>query len=129
MSEDADNGSVSEDFPLAINSLSYAYPGSLPVISDLTLNLPRGSRCLLLGANGAGVTTVCLLVCVHIWQSTFSHTFNKCFTGKSTLLQVLAGQHMVGPEVVRILGRPAFHDVVCCDCFSCLMMLNTTTPE
>ena len=35
-----------------------------------------------------------------------------CTSGKSTLLQVLAGQHMVAPEVVRILGRPAFHDVV-----------------
>ena len=31
--------------------------------------------------------------------------------GKSTLLQILAGQYMVGPDVVRILGRPAFHDI------------------
>ena len=31
--------------------------------------------------------------------------------GKSTLLQILAGQYMVGPEAVRILGRPAFHDI------------------
>lgn len=84
MPEDFDSSSATADCPLAINSLSYAYPGSLPVISDFTLNLPAGSRCLLLGANGAG---------------------------KSTLLQVLAGQHMVGPDVVRILGRPAFHDV------------------
>lgn len=45
---------ASDDLPLAINSLSYAYPGALPVISDFTLNLPSGSRCLLLGANGAG---------------------------------------------------------------------------
>lgn len=81
--ESAADGAESQ-LPLAINSLTYAYPGSSPVISDFTLHLPRGSRCLLLGANGAG---------------------------KSTLLQVLAGQHMVAPEVVRILGRPAFHDV------------------
>ena len=45
----------------------------------------RGSRCLLLGANGAG---------------------------KSTLLQLLAGKYMVGQDTVRILGRPAFHDLV-----------------
>ncbi|DBA89037.1 TPA: ABC transporter I member 20 [Trebouxia sp. C0005] len=45
---------VSDELPLSINSLSYAYPGALPVISDFTLHLPRGSRCLLLGANGAG---------------------------------------------------------------------------
>ena len=31
--------------------------------------------------------------------------------GKSTLLQILAGQYMVGPDAVRILGRPAFHDI------------------
>ena len=43
------------------------------------------------------------------------------FLGKSTLLQVLAGQHMVGPDVVRILGRPAFHDVVS---FVCTFQLH-----
>jgi len=32
-------------------------------------------------------------------------------TGKTTLLQVLAGHHMVPPDAVRVLGRPAFHDV------------------
>lgn len=33
-------------------------------------------------------------------------------TGKSTLLQILAGKHMVGPDAVLVLGRSAFHDVV-----------------
>lgn len=56
MPKDGNTSSQIDDLPLAINSLSYAYPGSLPVISDFTLNLPRGSRCLLLGANGAGNT-------------------------------------------------------------------------
>ena len=31
--------------------------------------------------------------------------------GKTTLLQILAGQYMVGKDAVRILGRPAFHDI------------------
>jgi hypothetical protein len=31
--------------------------------------------------------------------------------GKTSLLQVLAGKYMVGQETVRILGRPAFHDL------------------
>lgn len=39
---------------LAVQSLSFAYPGSPPVIADFSLRLPAGSRCLLLGANGAG---------------------------------------------------------------------------
>lgn len=32
--------------------------------------------------------------------------------GKSTLLQILGGKYMVGQDVVRILGRPAFHDLL-----------------
>ena len=46
--------------------------------------------------------------------SSFSHSIENSvpmFAGKSTLLQILAGQYMVGPEAVRILGRPAFHDI------------------
>ena len=31
--------------------------------------------------------------------------------GKTTLLQVLAGKFMVDKDAVRILGRPAFHDI------------------
>lgn len=42
-------------------------------------------RCLLAGANGAG---------------------------KTTLLEVIAGKHMVGRDAVRILGRPAFYDLM-----------------
>ncbi len=30
--------------------------------------------------------------------------------GKTTFLRILAGAHLVAPEVVQILGRPAFHD-------------------
>ena len=70
---------------IEVNSLTYAYPGYRPIISDFTLKLPPGSRCLLIGANGAG---------------------------KTTLLQILAGKHMVDPDAVRVLGRPAFHDIV-----------------
>ena len=59
MPQNASSSSAADDeLPLAINSLSYSYPGALPVISEFTLNLPRGSRCLLLGANGAGETSL-----------------------------------------------------------------------
>lgn len=77
-----------EEGPLAdavvVRSLKFGFPTSGPIIEDFSLTLPRGSRCLLCGANGAG---------------------------KTTLLQVLAGKYMVGQDVVRILGRPAFHDI------------------
>ena len=34
-----------------------------------------------------------------------------CRAGKTTLLQILAGQYMVDRDAVRVLGRPAFHDI------------------
>lgn len=39
---------------VVLNTLSYAYSGHRPIVSDISLTLPKGSRCLLLGANGAG---------------------------------------------------------------------------
>lgn len=47
------------------------------------MNIAKGSRTLLIGANGAG---------------------------KSSLLRILAGRHFHSPSKVQILGRPAFHD-------------------
>jgi CCR4-NOT complex subunit CAF16 len=64
--------------------LTFRYPGSAtPVLSDLSLALDAGARCLLLGANGVG---------------------------KSTLLRLIAGKHMIGRESVLVRGRPAFQD-------------------
>lgn len=34
------------------------------------------------------------------------------FAGKTTLLKILGGKHMVDPDMVRVLGRSAFHDTV-----------------
>lgn len=78
---------------LEVRGLSFRYPAPPQVapgapaerllFDGLTLSIPRGSRCLLLGQNGVG---------------------------KTTLLRVLAGRHMVAPEQVRVLGRSAFHD-------------------
>jgi CCR4-NOT complex subunit CAF16 len=67
-----------------VRGLDFRYrPGERLALRNVRLTVPRGSRCLLLGRNGAG---------------------------KTTLLRVLAGRHLVEPEVVRVLGRPAFHD-------------------
>jgi CCR4-NOT complex subunit CAF16 len=69
---------------IEVRDLSFTYPGArAPVLHRLSFALPPGARCLLLGANGAG---------------------------KSTLLRLVAGRHMLPPDVVRVLGRPAFHD-------------------
>jgi CCR4-NOT complex subunit CAF16 len=67
---------------------------SKPVLQNLNLTLPRKSRCLLVGANGSG---------------------------KSTMLRILAGRHLTkstsvstaGSAIdshVKVLGLNAFHD-------------------
>ncbi|ONK67629.1 uncharacterized protein A4U43_C05F2060 [Asparagus officinalis] len=76
---------------IGIKNLRFTYPGidghpppgSAPLIDDFNLSLNAGDRCLLVGSNGAG---------------------------KTTILKILGGKHMVDPEMVRVLGRSAFHD-------------------
>ncbi|XP_010490645.1 PREDICTED: ABC transporter I family member 20-like isoform X1 [Camelina sativa] len=58
-------------------------PGSKPLIEDFSITLNSSDRCLLVGSNGAG---------------------------KTTILKILGGKHMVEPHMVRVLGRSAFHD-------------------
>ncbi|MGZ3438669.1 MAG: ATP-binding cassette domain-containing protein [Polyangia bacterium] len=66
-----------------VRSLDFAYPDGPPVLRGLSLAVPRGARCLLVGANGSG---------------------------KTTLLSAVAGRHMAADAQVRVLGRPAFSD-------------------
>ncbi|CAK9185972.1 unnamed protein product [Ilex paraguariensis] len=76
---------------IEINKLKFTYPGidghpppgSSPLIDDFSLTLNTTDRCLLVGSNGAG---------------------------KTTILKILGGKHMVEPDMVRVLGRSAFHD-------------------
>lgn len=44
---------------VVLSTLNYSYSGHRPIISDISLSLPKGSRCLLLGANGAGDMCLC----------------------------------------------------------------------
>jgi len=64
-----------------ITSFSFGYKVDQPVLKNITLTLPRGSRCLLVGANGAG---------------------------KTTILRLLAGKCMHQREAVKVLGQSAF---------------------
>ncbi|GJN92657.1 hypothetical protein Rhopal_005692-T1 [Rhodotorula paludigena] len=72
------------DLAIEVNELDFAYAAlnapPRPVLSGVTLNLPRGSRCLLVGANGAG---------------------------KSTLLQILAGKRLTRSNA-KVLGSEVF---------------------
>lgn len=72
-----------------INNLNFAYTSADPIVlREVSFSLPTGSRCLLVGANGAGKTTV---------------------------LRLIAGKHLLPPEKLLVLGRPAFHDTSLCE--------------
>jgi CCR4-NOT complex subunit CAF16 len=69
---------------IEINNLTFCYKNTTrTVLKNVNLKVEAGQRYLVVGANGAG---------------------------KSTMLAVLAGHHMVPLDAVRVLGRPAFHD-------------------
>jgi len=69
---------------IAVRELSWNYRGSsVTALKNISFELPRGVRCLLVGANGAG---------------------------KTTLLKLLGGKSMVPHGSVTVLGHAAFHD-------------------
>jgi len=74
------------DYEISIHNLTYAHnPVGTPSLTNITMNLPRGSRTILVGANGAG---------------------------KSTLLQILAGKRLIAHEGTHVLikGRDVFRN-------------------
>jgi CCR4-NOT complex subunit CAF16 len=98
------------------------------VLKDLNLHLAKGSRCLLIGANGSGTcNSMCVLLYIRCLESLLILYLSRaCVSlvanrpGKSTLMRILAGRHLpkpVGgpsssspPPVVKVLGLNAFHD-------------------
>lgn len=76
---------TADDDVVVVQNLDFHYevPGypSAHVLHSVSLNLPRGTRCLLVGANGVG---------------------------KSTLLSILCGKHLTPENTVTVLGKPAF---------------------
>uniref|UniRef100_A0A1J3FNK6 ABC transporter I family member 19 n=3 Tax=Noccaea caerulescens TaxID=107243 RepID=A0A1J3FNK6_NOCCA len=80
----AKDPTTTNDDAIRVSGMEFAYEVEDPIFFDFSLDLPSGSRCLLVGANGSG---------------------------KTTLLKILAGKHLVGGRnVVQVLSRSAFHD-------------------
>jgi ABC-type bacteriocin/lantibiotic exporter with double-glycine peptidase domain len=51
---------------LEFEQVSYTYPGSQqPAIANLTLSIPAGKRCALIGQNGCGKTTLFQMACTN----------------------------------------------------------------
>lgn len=93
-------------------------PGSTPLIQDFSLTLNSGDRCLLVGSNGAGSLSLSLSLAICIISISIQELKPYWFfiylclwlLGKTTILKILGGKHMVEPDMVRVLGRSAFHD-------------------
>lgn len=66
-----------------LKNLRFAYEGGESVFEGADLRIATGSRTLLIGGNG---------------------------TGKSTLLRLLAGRHLLPEESLRVFGKSPFHD-------------------
>ena len=69
---------------IEVKGLRFAYEGGEPVFTGMNLAIPAGSRTLLIGANGVG---------------------------KSTLLQLVAGHHMLAHETLHVFGKSPFFDM------------------
>ncbi|KAL1527200.1 hypothetical protein AB1Y20_015879 [Prymnesium parvum] len=70
---------------VCVRGLVWGYAAArTPQLRGLSFEVPRGCRCLLVGANGAG---------------------------KTTLLRLIGGKHMIAPGAIEVLGHHAFHDL------------------
>ena len=84
MAELDQNGATTPHTPnILVNNLSYKFPDGSSGLQNITLNLPAGSRTLLIGSNGAG---------------------------KTTLLRLLSGKRMAPRGTVTIAGLDPFAD-------------------
>jgi ABC-type molybdenum transport system ATPase subunit/photorepair protein PhrA len=70
------------DLAVDVDKLNFDYGGPL-ILNNLSLALAPGSRCILVGANGAG---------------------------KTTCLRILGGKRMVSGSRVNVLGKNVFQD-------------------
>ncbi|KAI8084939.1 P-loop containing nucleoside triphosphate hydrolase protein [Halteromyces radiatus] len=70
------------EYTIDVQHLNFDYGGPL-ILNDINLSLKAGSRCILVGANGAG---------------------------KTSLLRILGGKRMISGTHINILGKNVFKD-------------------
>jgi len=86
---------------VSVKNLTFVPQGaSEPALDNLSLSLPRGSRTLLIGANGGQSLSLSTKKFIII---------NSKAAGKSTLLQILAGKRLIKGADVTIKGLDVFY--------------------
>jgi cobalt/nickel transport system ATP-binding protein len=68
----------------SLKNVGFSYPGNIPAIKDLTLDINKGERAAIIGANGTGKSTLLTLLDALIFPNTGSITaFNKEITERA----------------------------------------------
>lgn len=100
---------ATQAYEISVDKLTYAHAQETePSLSDVNLHLPKGSRTILVGANGGAQSHSAGNVSLFsLSQLTAGRT-----AGKSTLLQLLAGKRLISTPGtdVRIKGRDVFRN-------------------
>ena len=85
---------------VSVKNLTFTPQGaSEPALDNLSLSLPKGSRTLLIGANGGQSLPL----------SINKFIIGSKTAGKSTLLQILAGKKLIRGADVTIKGLDVFY--------------------
>lgn len=102
-------------------------PGARSVVQDMNVQMTPGSRCLLIGPNGAVGPRLLQWVIIGVhptqrassldWDSAEQCGVFKCQlwsagAGKTSLLRILAGKHKVPEAAVKVLGEPPFYNTL-----------------
>ena len=93
-------------YEIDVERLTYNHTHSAPPsLSNVFIKLPKGSRTILVGANGGELGFL-------LFQRAHSATYRSLAAGKSTLLQILAGKRLILSEGthVNIKGRDVFRN-------------------
>ena len=93
-------GDSAPTFAVEVNNMCFDYRQKKNVLKNVSLKLQPGSRCLLVGDNGAGTFSFppFSLSCTHELTPTPP-------TGKTTLLRILGGKHHIPAKQCKVLGR------------------------
>lgn len=99
----------SDAFSLEVSGLSAGY-GGVPAITDVSLRVERGTIVTMIGANGAGKSTVIKCICGLVRPTAGQVTlFGEDVTGKSPDRLVQRGLSVV-PEGRRLFSEMTFKD-------------------